>query len=232
MSAVFHSSDQGSSSSFNNCRSNQCNNWFQAQKNCSRCSPCSHLFWSNSIRELWPEPGCRQLAGWWLAGAIAGHSRHSFELNFAAISPLLLRFNSIFPGLVVAASQISKALRTAQRFSHPDLRRTLIAVLLMVPMIQKQVPPKSSVCSLFSRIILAILRYTWYTPFGQCFLSGQHGWTNTLAVAPMLQALSGLNSETLMNLLMAWYYSGYYTGEYAARQGKMWILWIPWVPWA
>ena len=37
----------------------------------------------------------------------------------------------------------------------------------------------------------------------------------------MLQALSGLNSETLMNLLMAWYYSGYYTGEYAARQGKM-----------
>ena len=36
-----------------------------------------------------------------------------------------------------------------------------------------------------------------------------------------LQALSGLNSETLMNLLMAWYYSGYYTGEYAARQGKM-----------
>lgn len=34
-------------------------------------------------------------------------------------------------------------------------------------------------------------------------------------------ALSGLNSETLMNLLMAWYYSGYYTGEYAARQGKM-----------
>lgn len=40
---------------------------------------------------------------------------------------------------------------------------------------------------------------------------------------PNLQspALSGLNSETLMNLLMAWYYSGYYTGEYAARQGKM-----------
>lgn len=40
---------------------------------------------------------------------------------------------------------------------------------------------------------------------------------------PNLQnpALTGLNNETLMNLLMAWYYSGYYTGEYAARQGKM-----------
>ena len=37
--------------------------------------------------------------------------------------------------------------------------------------------------------------------------------------SPVLGA--GLNNETLMNLLMAWYYSGYYTGEYAARQGKM-----------
>ena len=34
----------------------------------------------------------------------------------------------------------------------------------------------------------------------------------------------GLNNETLMNLLIAWYYSGYYTGEYAAKQGKMWTL--------
>ncbi|CAK9051674.1 unnamed protein product [Durusdinium trenchii] len=37
---------------------------------------------------------------------------------------------------------------------------------------------------------------------------------------PKPEAL-GLNNETLMNLLMAWYYSGYYTGEYAAKQGKI-----------
>merc|ERR1712217_71710 len=30
---------------------------------------------------------------------------------------------------------------------------------------------------------------------------------------------SGLD-ESLLNLLMAWYWSGYYTGQYAARMGK------------
>ena len=70
-----------------------------------------------AILELWP-PGSRQLAGWWLAGwwlagPLAGHSRHSFDLNFADlfsdIATVLLRFKSIFPGLV-AASQITRVL--------------------------------------------------------------------------------------------------------------------------
>ncbi|OLQ14905.1 Malonyl-CoA-acyl carrier protein transacylase, mitochondrial [Symbiodinium microadriaticum] len=45
-----------------------------------------------------------------------------------------------------------------------------------------------------------------------------------LGLGPSLQshapAASNLSNEMLANLLMAWYYSGYYTGEYAARQGQ------------
>lgn len=34
------------------------------------------------------------------------------------------------------------------------------------------------------------------------------------------RGLGGIDDEALGNLLMAWYYSGYYTGHFAARQGR------------
>ncbi|CAE8677698.1 unnamed protein product, partial [Polarella glacialis] len=48
----------------------------------------------------------------------------------------------------------------------------------------------------------------------------QVGLAGLLGSAAPAASTAGMSDETVANLLMAWYHSGYQTGQYAARQGK------------
>lgn len=61
----------------------------------------------------------------------------------------------------------------------------------------------------------------WGAPFGARGAMGLGAAGGLPAPGgPLVGGLTGMDDDALVNLLTTWYLSGYYTGQYAARQGR------------